>query len=735
MKKPQTITLTDAYLSLSRAMKIFIAFFLAITLYLTLTLSLANPIHAATTITVNSTADDEDNDGECTLREAITASNTDTASGAAAGECAAGSGNDTIEFNITGVADFTNGGQDGYTISPTSELPEITETVTIDGYTQPGSQPNTAEAPQPLNGTLLVEVDGSGAGDAFGLDVRGDGTIIQGLVIGNFSQRAAIGVGATNIAAQGNYLGTDPSGTIARPNLYGLSVSDTDSTDALIGGLDPSDRNLVSGNLDSGITPNVNAHNWTMQGNYVGVDITGLIALPNCSASTAGAFSLDNSNGHTVGGAQPTAINVISGNGGKGIAPNNTANTLVEGNYIGVGRDGSTPVPNQQDGITYSGYNTDFTIRNNILSHNGANGIYIDDAEDATIQGNIIMNNQINGILAGNMSEVLIGGSATEYRNVVSNNGQSGASDIANIKIVGLPGASVSNTTIKGNYIGTNADGIVEPQFTGNTDGIIISADVSNLLIGGDDSSDSNIIAGNSGPGILVAEGYAPDLGPLTFSPLNIGIIGNSIYTNDTASVESIGSSGNGIDLYRFVLDNSLQITALQNLGPTPNDTGDSDTGPNGYINFPVLNSVSQDGSEATINYSLDAADSPTDQYRVEFFANDKADPSGYGEGQTFLGAINSDNGNNQTASLTLPNNTDLDGRYISATTTAIDATTDSGFGGTSEFSEVLQYNQENQDSGNLADTGQRVLPFIVLAILLLAAGSTSVIWRIKQRT
>ena len=51
----------------------------------------------AVTITVNSTGDVIADDGVCTLREAITAANTDTASGAMGGECIAGSGTDTID--------------------------------------------------------------------------------------------------------------------------------------------------------------------------------------------------------------------------------------------------------------------------------------------------------------------------------------------------------------------------------------------------------------------------------------------------------------------------------------------------------------------------------------------------------------------------------------------------------------------------------------------------------------
>src|SRR5689334_6026251 len=76
----------------------------------------------AATITVNSTADVAANDGQCTLREAITAANTDTSSGAAAGECVAGSGADTIQFNI---------GSGTPSIALTSGLPGITSPIIL----------------------------------------------------------------------------------------------------------------------------------------------------------------------------------------------------------------------------------------------------------------------------------------------------------------------------------------------------------------------------------------------------------------------------------------------------------------------------------------------------------------------------------------------------------------------------------------------------------------------------
>jgi CSLREA domain-containing protein len=82
---------------------------LVATLLTTLALSLKiPPIARAATITVSSTADAVANDGQCTLREAIIAANTDTASGSTTGECAAGLGDDTIDLTvITGTINLS----------------------------------------------------------------------------------------------------------------------------------------------------------------------------------------------------------------------------------------------------------------------------------------------------------------------------------------------------------------------------------------------------------------------------------------------------------------------------------------------------------------------------------------------------------------------------------------------------------------------------------------------------
>src|SRR5258705_10650788 len=113
-------------------------------------LFLAAAAASAKTITVTGTGDTIAVDGIVTLREAITAANTNAPSGDAP---AGNPGLDIIAFNISG------GGVK--TISPSSALPTITEPITIDGYTQPGASANTLAVG--TNAVLLIELSGAAA--------------------------------------------------------------------------------------------------------------------------------------------------------------------------------------------------------------------------------------------------------------------------------------------------------------------------------------------------------------------------------------------------------------------------------------------------------------------------------------------------------------------------------------------------------------------------------------------
>jgi titin len=993
---------------------------------------------AASTIIVNSTADDQDDDGECTLREAILASNTDTASGALRGECIAGSGDDIINFDIPG--------RGVRTIVPLSALPPIEAKVDIDGYSQPGATANTAIAPAALNGNLLIEISGKNVknyallfdGDAAG----GAGSSVRGLVINRFIGNTIV-VGANNVTVAGNYIGTDPTGLIDLGNTgpgitwqYGT----TDTYDAKIGGLSPADRNLISGNEDAASYP---SNGWTFQGNFIGVDATGLVAMGNSTAGASGGISADNCENVTIGGDKPGAINVIASNNSHGVAPDFTQNIIIAGNYIGVGADGTTSLPNGGAGIvltnstnaliggsaegsgntianstlqgvylgtgndgvvvagntvssnttggiyTQGGVNitiggtastiantvdsngsdgintfessnvligrntinlnsnngvlvngstnvtvdenevknnashgialhnssTFVAVKNNTIGNNGSNGIdvynlvtdstiesnfinknynglqidnssnivvggtaegssntissnandgiyiynfssnislqanqiasngnrgvyinnssdidfgtesansgntvenngkegvlvstsssvklrnsvvknnadsgiiimfsdataisggavesnanvgvlvadssnvvissttisqnqstgaliqnspgaiitgstitsnnsdgiYFESSDSGTVKGSSILNNSLNGLVLFNSSSAQIGGVSQADRNIVSGNlGR------ANVSILGFGGAT-ENNTIQGNYIGTATNGSYDPSIQQGF-GVSVAANSNSNVVGGSSQGAGNVIAGNKGAGVLVNSVTTPEPDSVTLTPVNNAILGNSILSNQSAVVDSLDYPGLGIDLAGTVLNEEYQVASGINVGPTPNDEADPDTGSNIYMNFPVLNSAVQNGTKVTMNLSLDAAGTtdPAGLYRVELFANDSADPSGYGEGQTYLGYAMVANGENQEIDFTIPAGINLTGKALSATTTSLNSEITSGFGSSSELSLVTTNIKVIEQPGGLAITGQNLILFILATGSLVLAG------------
>jgi CSLREA domain-containing protein len=182
----------------------------------------AAPVVIGPTYVVNSTADPGDGTcdaAECTLREAITASN-----GTAL--------NDVIHFNIPGAG--------VHTITPVTPLPPITVPVVIDGYTQPGASPNTLTVGN--DAVLLVELNGNGA--AFvGLTLTADSVTIRGLVINRFNGNGQgyglvlqTGGGHT---ITGNWIGIDATGAEDLANSRGGIYMENSAGTRLAGRLRP----------------------------------------------------------------------------------------------------------------------------------------------------------------------------------------------------------------------------------------------------------------------------------------------------------------------------------------------------------------------------------------------------------------------------------------------------------------------------------------------------------------
>jgi hypothetical protein len=168
-------------------------------------LAISPALAAATTFTVTNTNDS----GPGSLRQAITDANANPADV------------DTINFNIP--ASDPNCATSGVcTISPTSALPDITEAVSIDGYSQPGDSPNTLATGS--DAALKIELSGAdpGAAGANGIKITGPDSVVKGLIINRwadmppFSLRAdgisIRGSGASGNRVVGNYIGTDTSG-------------------------------------------------------------------------------------------------------------------------------------------------------------------------------------------------------------------------------------------------------------------------------------------------------------------------------------------------------------------------------------------------------------------------------------------------------------------------------------------------------------------------------------------
>ncbi|HVK07471.1 MAG TPA: hypothetical protein VM597_01710, partial [Gemmataceae bacterium] len=140
------------------------------------------------TFIVDTTADTTANDGVTTFREALQAAKATPEA-------------DLIRFNIPG------GGLRTITLGNTLD---VEATVTIDGYTQPGSSPNTLAVGN--NATLNVELAYSASNAA--IRVRADAVTIRGLVINGANADAAIDLdNATGARIAGNFLGTTAGGT------------------------------------------------------------------------------------------------------------------------------------------------------------------------------------------------------------------------------------------------------------------------------------------------------------------------------------------------------------------------------------------------------------------------------------------------------------------------------------------------------------------------------------------
>jgi len=325
----------------------------------------------AATFTVTNTNDS----GAGSLRQAI-------------GDANANLGLDTIAFNIPGAGI--------HAIAPATELPAVTDPALIDGYTQPGTSQNTAAVG--TNAVLLIELDGGGTLST-GINLSGpaaSGSTVQGLAVGGFIQGVRAGSGADSCVVRGNFLGTDATGMVARPDNSGAEIG---GNNEVIGGTAAADRNLISGNtagtFSGALLLDGGANNCTVQGNLIGTDATGLHALPNLGGLAVYGI------GNMIGGAAAGAANVVSGNALYGMWIEGSV--VVKGNLVGIAADGVSLLPNAADGIRIHSSN-DSTIggtlagEGNLVAYNGGFGVNVEEGVHNTVRGNSIHDNGALGL-------------------------------------------------------------------------------------------------------------------------------------------------------------------------------------------------------------------------------------------------------------------------------------------------------------------------------------------------
>ena len=598
--------------------------------------------------------------GAGSLRAAIVAANGDSMLGA-----------DTISFAIPG------GGVQ--TIAIQSPLPTIDRTVVIDGTTEPGS----GTSPK-------IILDGSGAGvGGDGLWLKaGGGSVIRGLDIINFAASTSGGGGRGILVTdpgrdlfEGNYLGLANDGFTAAPDTYGIEI---DSPGSTLGGSTPAAMNVITGNTEDGVlifgtaaTGNV------VQGNRIGSDSTGMFAVLNsANVVTSGLHGIDlAAPGNTIGGSLAGQGNLISGNIGpdlssgigillQGDAPNN----LIAGNMIGVDATGKASLANVY-GIYFSNPDASSTASNtlsqdtiggtagNLISGNFI-GIAGNDALATVISRNIIGPDSTGmamlpdgqpgayGIFLG-ASGSTIGGTSAGAGNIISGIGTTASRGI------GLE-LSGDSDLIAGNFVGTNGPGTAALP-----DSIGMDLDLTNSTVGGTTAAAGNVISGNIGDGVRLdtkgpvavegnvigtSPGGAPGNGgdgvdiilppasPVATTPLALDDTiggttfgsGNSIFGNALSGIAVDNTYGPGVTGLSF---RSNSIARNGRLGIDLTSSGSA------FPSYLYITSATPVSSAGTTTITGIFHGTPGVGYPIDLYANTKADASGYGQGQYFLGS------------------------------------------------------------------------------------------------
>jgi Calx-beta domain len=450
---------------------------------------------------------------------------------------------------------------------------------------------------QRANGADGVWIQSSGtAGDPASI-VYSSSNVIGGAVAGSGNVISVnngygvhiSGVGATRNLVEANYIGVAPGGGqilgTGNPGNAADGVRLDDAPYNQVGGPAPSDGNVISSNRGAGVyVTGADAQGNTIENNIIGLtapgsDGAGVAALGNDQAGVA-----NYSPGTLIGPGNVISANLI----GIFISGPQATDVIVRDNLIGTDSTGTADLGNAQcgvqiddaSGVTIEGDNLGVQVISGNLV-----GIEIDGQASTQnlIQGNLIgtdisgtvdRGNSKEGILIEGAAGNTIGGTTSAARNVISTNHWG----------IRVDGSTALNNLIEGNYVGTDLSG--NAALGNEVNGIILSNNASNNTVGGTGGGQGNTIAYNVQAGVLVQSGTGDS------------ILSNSIVFNGQQGITL--ASGN-----------DLQAA-------------------------PALTGASGGGTGSNIEGSLTSLANTS--FLIQFFSSLLADPSGVGQGQTFLG-------------------------------------------------------------------------------------------------
>jgi hypothetical protein len=457
-------------------------------------------------------------------------------------------GPDTVQFSLLKTDKRFNG--QAWLIFIPSPLPTLVDGGTfVDGFSQ---SPANSNKPR-------IEIHGeNGIVAPEGWQIRSSFNIIRGLSLGGFPNSAISLAGSEahdNLIA-GCHIGCGADGkTRLRNRLVGIECI-RGSHHNTIGGETSALRNVISGNGTYGVRIE-DSHDNRVIGNYIGVDASGLAALPNgdqprqqnCAGIMLSYFAKNN----WIGNGKPFGRNILSGNERTGLriewsgADGNT----VQGNYLGLGADGKTRIPNGEAGLvigrgaSLNVIGSDSASGANVISGNYSSGVQFARASSKNIfKGNYvgtdafltsIVANAHNGLYfygddnEGYPQENIIGPA-----NIICGNGNEPPSRYwAGLS---LDNSGTTKNLFIGNYIGQDSGGKLQ---AGQPTGVLVQRGAHDNIFG-----PGNVIAHSQYDGVLVMHN----------TTLNNRITQNSIFDNQLQAIQN--TEGGNAELKPPVLAN-----------------------------------------------------------------------------------------------------------------------------------------------------------------------------------